>query len=193
MSDEKTCRYCSATVPMAAKKCPHCREWLSWKSYIGSTLKLTLRLLFVVFVVAYVASFLITNVPGPIRSSFDVPNSQSLKEYLDSETLNFQGVPPEELQNELEIVSHRMFLTDAVVRIVGTLTNKGQRTWKEIPIKVEFYDKNEKFLDMGTGLVVGPILPKHEEHFEITIFSPGDKHNYDHYKLHIESARPHEG
>src|SRR5882724_129246 len=58
---EKACPFCAETIPKAAKICPRCRQWISWRSFRNPVVGLVISLC-VMFVVGGCVMFLVTNV-----------------------------------------------------------------------------------------------------------------------------------
>lgn len=83
--------------------------------------------------------------------------------------------PRGDFRKELSIsVLNTRFSTNEIA-VLGTVTNAGKHEWQSVMIKVEFYDKEGRFLDETSEYLSGSVRPRSEEHFRLSLRKPGDE------------------
>jgi hypothetical protein len=166
--DLKTCRYCREQIKVAAKVCPHCRQWLSPFSLRNTSVFVALAFLWS-FVNMFVLVALFNRMfnPGtdfaPYRNQICVIDSHMTLE-------TNQGDGP-------------------FVYIVAVATNQTDMEWKEIEFDARFYNKEGELIDVGEGEFYDTLYPKMDAAFRIRAKALHPLPDYDSYKIYVGSAR----
>jgi len=167
----KVCPHCAETIKVAAKVCPHCRYWQKrWSlqnPQVGATLCAVIG--FGMFIGLTVS---IDRLIGP---------KEEFATYRD----------------EISVVdsrlSHRIYESNLLNTVVGTITNRSNVTWKDVGVEAQFFDKSGRQIDAITvnandyHSVV--ILPHGEASFKIEGKAARPESDYDTFKTTVRWAK----
>jgi len=163
----ETCRFCAEPIPSAAKLCPHCRQWLTYRSLRNPVIFFWLHFVPSLSLYILLMTGLLNRMnPGPFYSEF--PDSlqvlQSKMNWLQTSNI------------------HRIYFT-------GILTNQSKVAWKNIEFECRFFD--------GRGSMIDAVHPdgfftaqaKDDTAFSFTVKPALATNDYASYKLSVSSAR----
>ena len=89
--------------------------------------------------------------------------------------------------------SHRVSGSNLMLTIVGTLTNHGEFSWKDVVVEAQFIDKSGKLFDAITANADDfhgvTILPHGEAAFKIEGKAARPESDYDTYKVYARWAK----
>jgi hypothetical protein len=73
---------------------------------------------------------------------------------------------------------------------VGTLRNAGERSWSQVALEVELFDRSNRFIDRCSGAEYATIAPGAARNFKVACDGIGDivRRDYDHYAITITNA-----
>ena len=162
----KTCKMCCQEIDGRAKKCPFCHHWqhpLLTLGYSPATAVVPIGLFVILF------GFMMTRVFN-------------------------QGEPFEPHQAELTVTQSEMKFGETecgpTVVILGTLSNSGDRGWKDVNAEVKFMDKTGKMIDGDQERqYFAEILPHSETVFKVSMKREFPANQYANYTITIVSAR----
>jgi hypothetical protein len=169
-SREKSCPYCTETIPSAAKICPRCRQWLSVRSFRNPYVGVTLIFLPMFFCfVAMGAAVLrqmqkITN-PPPYYS-----DSRGAIEVLDAKmswAQTSEGL--------------RLYFT-------GMITNRSALAWKRPEFECRLFNSKKQMIDAATVNGYLTILPESDAAFRVSVYPVASTNEYDSFKIFVSSA-----
>jgi hypothetical protein len=119
---------CAETIKATAKVCPHCRHWLKRWSLANPQVGMTLY--------ALAAVLLIVGLGLWIETMFG-----SKEQFVDHK---------DEITVLGSVFTHRTSGTNVYVTVVGTLTNHGSLTWKDVGVEAQFFDESGELIDVTT-------------------------------------------
>jgi hypothetical protein len=169
--EKRTCPFCFETIPVKAKLCPRCRQWLTWKSFRHPTISL------IVHVVPMTAFWIVLCVT------------------LFSRMDQFQNPKPyySEFPNSLKILESRLnwAMTDKGLRIyiTGVLTNTSPITWSSAEFDCRFFDSHGTMLDADAGHSYMTVLPYDDAAFRVAIIPVAPTNEYASFKICVSNAR----
>ena len=172
MSDptKRICPFCAETIEVKAKLCPHCRQWLTWKSFRHPLVMVWTHLVptLGVWALGAVAMFSILDRiqnPKPYYSEF--PDSLRI----------------------IESQMHWVQTQDGLrIFITGVITNSSPVHWKDTEFDCRFFAANGDMVDAGTGRGFMNILPKDDAAFRVSIVPTAPTNNYASFKISIDNA-----
>jgi len=161
-----TCRFCAEPIQAAAKICPHCRQWLTYRSFRNPLILFqfhSIPLLALYFLL--LPSMLDRMNPGPYYAEF--PDS-------------------------LQVASSRLtwLQTSNVYRMyfTGILTNHSQVAWKDIQFECRFFDHNGSMVDAVHPSSFFMIQSCDDAAFSFTVKPSLPTNEYASYKISVNSA-----
>jgi hypothetical protein len=164
MEKTKICKYCQSAVDIKCKKCPVCKEWISYKSNPG---------IYSIIIGIGVLFFF---------SFYSDKNIKSTAKKYESQ--EFQSAE----YHHLKILWNNPQNNEGSEKyIIGELKNEGKDTFSSISVEASFYDKDKNLIKIGSAYLTGNISPGSTKKFEIT-YSCGQcdiKKMYDSYELEI--------
>lgn len=169
MSEEivRTCPYCAEQIRVAAKVCPHCRQWLTILSLRNPA---TFLAVFYFCALALIVGFLV------------------FLGRLLNPGINFMPY-----RDGISIVDSRMNIQDAgkdsSVHVVAVITNQTDIAWKQVQLDVRFFDQSGKLIDGRMYIDSSVILPHGESAFRVNTRPSHSLADYDSYKIFVRYAR----
>lgn len=168
---KRICPFCAETIEAKAKLCPHCHQWLTWKSFRHPVVSMLVHIvpvtiIYVTLIVAMLSSIDHMMYPKPYYSEF--PNSLKVLE----SHLNWAKT-----SNGL-----RIYLT-------GVLTNSSPVAWRSTEFDCRFFDSHGLMLDACVGQSYGTVLPSDESAFRVAIIPIAPTNEYASFKIFINNAR----
>jgi predicted nucleic acid-binding Zn ribbon protein len=169
--EKRICPFCAEAIKAAAKLCPHCRQWLTWKSFRHPLVMLVTHLvpLLGLWVVMMVAGF-------SLLDEFQNP-----KPY-------YSGFP-----NALQIVESRMNWARAdkgpCIYLTGVLTNTSPVAWRDVEFDCRFYDAAGVLVDAGTGHSYFTACSNDNTAFRVSISPTAPTNMYASFKISVANAR----
>ncbi len=169
--EKRICPLCAEIIDVKAKLCPHCRQWLTWKSFRHPMVGMLVHVLPVTVVWVVLMSVMFSNLerlqnPKPYYSEF--PNSLKILE----SRMNWART-----ENGLRIY------------VTGVLTNTSPVTWKEAEFDCRFFDSRGMLMDAGTGHGYATILPFDDDAFRVAIIPTAPTNKYASFKISVGNAR----
>ena len=171
----RICPLCAETIPVAAKVCPRCRQWLSLRSlrhpFIQGALTIVpLLILSGVLLGVGLTRFERLFNPRPFYS--EMPNSLQI---LDS------GMNWVETTN-----GARLYVT-------GILTNRSGISWKDVEFECRFFDTNGLMADAAHARGYLTIPSNDDSAFRVTVRPSRPEADYHAMKISVTTARNAQG
>jgi hypothetical protein len=162
---------CAETIKATAKVCPHCRHWLKRWSLANPQVGMTLY--------ALAAVILLVGLGLWIETMFG-----SKEQFVDHK---------DEITVLGSVFTHRTSGTNVYVTVVGTLTNHGSLTWKDVGVEAQFFDESGELIDVTTvnadsyrGVA---LLPHSEAAFKVEGRAARPETNYASHKTFVRWAK----
>jgi len=168
---QRDCPFCAETIQAAARVCPRCRQWLSFRSFrhpvvASCVVVVPMIVFFVVIGLAITRYFERVFNPPPYYTA----HLGSLR-VLDSR-LNWV-----EKDKETNIY------------IIGILTNESSIAWRALEFECRFYDSKGVMVDASSTGSYLTIQPNDESAFRVRVAPSRPAADYDSYKLSVSTAR----
>jgi hypothetical protein len=171
IESKKTCPLCAEEIPLRAKLCPRCRQWLSLRSFrhplvATAVAGLPMVAILVLVAVGFTSAFERLGNPGPHYAEFAHP---------------------------IKIVESRMnwVETSSGLRlyVTGLLTNQSEQAWKEIEFDCRFFDPTGVMIDAANGRAYLTVLPADNSAFRTSIVPTRATNEYASFKISVNNAR----
>lgn len=168
---KRTCPFCAEIIKVEAKLCPHCRQWLTLKSFrhplvMTFTHLVPLLAMWIGFAVAVFSFTDNLQNPKPYYSEF--PDALKV---VESE-MNWVQTPE----------GLRIFAT-------GVLTNTSTFGWKDVEFDSRFFDAKGVMVDADTGHSYMTVLPNADNAFRVSIVPTAQTNEYASFKISVSNAR----
>ena len=168
--EQRSCPHCAEVIPFAAKICPRCRQWLSFRSFRNPTVFVLCVLFPMTISVVLMGAWFLHQMqkvfsPAPYYSDF-----QGSIQILDSK---MRWVETSE--------GPRLFVT-------GLITNRSQMAWKRPEFECRFFNSKKQMVDAATGYTYLTILPENDSAFRLSIKPLLSSNEYDSLKLSLSTA-----
>jgi hypothetical protein len=163
----EVCPQCAETIKRAALVCPHCRMWQKKWSLRNPNVVLALgSVVWMGFLVG--VTYFLEQMMGAGR--------------------DFAGH-----RDELRVVASSYSFSDAKdgprLVLVGTVTNSGGWSWKEIQIEARFFDAAGHLIDTKVGHDLGTLLPAAEGAFRVEVKPARPAAEYASHSATVRAAR----
>jgi hypothetical protein len=173
--ENRTCPFCAEIIKTEAKLCPHCRQWLTLKSFRHPLIVFLFFIIPMAAILLGFITFLISAVdelqnPKPNYSEF--PASLKLLE----SHMNWTGT-----SNGLRIY------------VTGVLTNTSPIPWRDGEFDCRFFDANGLMIDADTGYGRIDVCPHGESAFRVSIIPTARTNDYVSFKVLVGNARSAKG
>ena len=168
--EKRTCPFCAEVIKVEAKLCPHCRQWLTLKSFRHPLVMVLTHLVptLGVWVVFMMAMFSIMD--------------------------RFQNPKPyySEFPGSLKIIESRMNWAQTekglCIYITGVLTNTSPVTWRGSEFDCRFFDSRGVMLDADNGHGYVTIQPHNDAAFRISVIPIAPTNNYASFQVSVGNA-----
>ena len=169
---QKNCPYCAETIPVAAKLCPRCRQWLSLRSFRHPVVIICAGIIFLLGMGLGISRFFTRLVNPP--------------PYYD------------ELLGSIKIVDSRMNWVEKekepagrenLIFITGVVTNQGPVAWRHIEFECRFFDTNGTMIDAANGFTSFTIQPNDSSAFRVSVTPTALTNQYASFKVSATTAR----
>ena len=165
--ENKICRYCAENIPVAAKLCPRCRQWLTFRSFRNP----------VIFFVA---------LASPVLAAMG---------FFIHTAGNFMNRPPyySDFKDSIRILQSNMNWVETsdgpLLFVTGILTNRSQIAWKEPEFECRFFNSRGQLVDALNQPSYLTILPGADSAFRLSIKPALGSNDYSSFKVSISNAR----
>ena len=168
---KRICPFCAETIEVKAKLCPHCHQWLTWKSVRHPLISM------LVHVVPVTVVWILLGVTA--MSSFD--RMMNPKPYYS------------EFPNSLKILQSQMNWAQTGdglrIYITGVLTNTSPVVWRDAEFDCRFFDSHGAMLDACIGRSYSTVLACDDSAFRVAIIPIAPTNDYATFKVFVGSAR----
>ena len=169
--EKRTCPFCAEIIKAQAKVCPHCRQWLTLKSFRHPLVYTIVHLvpMLVIWVAGAVAVFSILDRmqnPRPFYSEF--PHAFRVLESRMNWAETKDGL--------------RLFVT-------GVLTNDSPETWGSVEFDCRFLDAQGVMVDASTGYGRVTVGPHDDSAFRVSVLPIAPRDAYASLKFSVGNAR----
>lgn len=167
----RTCPLCAEAIPLAAKVCPRCRQWLTMRSFRHPVTNALIIGLPMVILFGSLVSVLVNRFDGIMnpRPFFgDMPDC-------------------------LHVIESRMNWVETTngprIYVVGMLTNQSAIAWKDLEIQCRFFDTNGVMVDAEYPWSRLTILPHGDAAFRGVVTPGRAEAEYHALKATVSAAR----
>ena len=172
---KRICPFCAETIEVKAKLCPHCHQWLTWKSFRHPGANMLVHIVpmtafWVLLIVVMFSSLDRLQNPKPYYSEF--PNSLQVLESQMNWAQTSNGL--------------RIYLT-------GVLTNASPVAWRDAEFDCRFFDSHGVMLDACVGQSYGTVLPCDDRAFRVAIIPIAPTNSYTSFKIFVGNAKSAKG
>lgn len=143
---------------------------------------------FFVVGVLFIISCLVLTIQANKEPRLPIDLSRSFPDTSIPPIIGIPSVGPEELKNELIVLSHSWTQRGNLKEINGEVKNIGTKKWKNIGIEADVFDSKDKYVDKSQTLVNGALSPGERVTFEIVFFNENQVDRYHHYLLKVHYA-----
>lgn len=167
----RTCPYCAESIRAAAKLCPHCRQWLTWRSLRNPMVNATVMgtgMLVMFFIFSYTAF-------TALGRMFNAP--PYYEDHPDALALVTSGLNWAQTKD-----GPRIYVT-------GILTNRSAFAWRDVEFECRFYDRAGKMIDAAGPRSYLTIRTNDDAAFRATVNPSAPTNEYDHFTLTVTHAR----
>lgn len=173
--EKRTCPFCAEVIKTEAKLCPHCRQWLTMKSFRHPLISLLVHgipsaVILLGFVIIMFSMIDSLGNPRPYYSEF--PDSLKILE----SHMNWA-----ETGNGLRIY------------VTGVLTNTSPIPWRDGEFDCRFFGANGVMVDADTGYGHIDVCPHDESAFRVSIVPTARTNDYASFKVFVGNARSAKG
>lgn len=167
----RTCPWCAESIPAAARLCPRCRQWLTWRSWrhpmvnLGVGLAGLLGACLILSLTVFTALGHLINAP---------PFYQEHPDALAVLSSHYHWVQTKD--------GPRLFVT-------GILTNRSEFAWRDIEFECRFYDAAGQLIDAASPRSFLTIRTNDDAAFRVTVNPAAPTNAYDHFTLTVTHAR----
>lgn len=171
LETRRACPYCAETIKAAAKLCPRCRQWLTFRSLRNPAVSVWL------ISVPYAAAFLMMGLAALNRLDRTFNPKPNYTEFLDSLQV---------LESSLNWAPTKDGLR---IYVTGILTNKSQVGWRDIEFDCRFFDTNKVLVDAAHPRAGVTIQANDDTAFRATVTPARPTNDYASYRLTVTTAR----
>lgn len=167
---EKKCPFCTETIPSAAKICPRCRQWLSFRSFRNPFVAVALIFLPMVFCFVVMGAAVLRQMqkianPPPYYSDY-----HGAIEVLDAK-MNWAQTSE----------GLRLYIT-------GMITNRSALVWRRPEFECRLFNSKKQMIDAATVNGYLTISPRSDAAFRVSIQPVAYSNEYDSFKISVSSA-----
>jgi predicted nucleic acid-binding Zn ribbon protein len=167
----RTCPFCAEAIPLAAKVCPRCRQWLKMRSFRHPITNFVVLILPLVLLCGLMVSLLMNRLD-------DIINPRP-----------FFGDMPDSLR-VIEASMNWVETTNGPrIYVVGMLTNQSSVAWKDLEIQCRFFDTNGVMVDAEYPSSRLTILPHGDAAFRGLATPSHAEADYHTLKATVSAAR----
>lgn len=167
----RTCPFCAESIRAAAKVCPRCRQWLTWRSLRHPWINLGVGLAGLVGAFAILSLTVFTALGRLFNGT---PDYQQHPDALAVLSSNHHWVQTKD--------GPRLFVT-------GILTNRSAFPWRDIEFECRFYDAGGTLIDATSPRSYLTIRTNDDAAFRVTVNPAAPTNAYDHFTLTVTHAR----
>lgn len=167
----KACPFCAETVPAAARICPRCRQWLSYRSLRHPVVSL--------FVVGLPAMLCFLG--------FGYVMLQFLAHYTNPPPYYFEH------PGSIRVLESRINWVEAKdgsrIYVTGLITNQSLLPWKDLEFDCRFFNAEGVMIDACDGRSSFTIQPATESAFRVIVKPAQSATDYKTHRITVGTAR----
>ena len=167
----RVCPFCAEAIGVAAKVCPRCRQWLTWRSLrhptVGVCLMMVASILyFGAFGAALIKALTWTWNPPPYYTDF---------------------------HNALQVTESRRRWTEADdgprIYVTGILTNVSTVAWSGVEFECRFFNESGALVDAASSRGRVTIGAHDDAAFRATVVPTAGSNEYRSFRISVSTAR----
>jgi hypothetical protein len=167
----RNCPHCAEPIKATAQLCPHCRQWLTFRTLRNPAVACWLfagfaLVTWMVSTFTYLVSIRHSFTPRPFY--YESPNHLRLTESR---------------------MSWRVFDSGLRIVLTGVLTNESNVPWERVEFEGRFFDTNGVMVDVANRFDDFTVPPHDETAFRIYITPGRDANSYASYRLSVVGAQ----
>lgn len=168
--ETKICSVCAENIPAAAKICPRCRQWLSFRSFRHPLVSALFGGMFMLGLL-----ILLFRVAGRVQELINPPPYYA------------------EFRNSLQILHSNMNWVETSdgprLFLTGTLTNQSEIAWRSPEFECRFFDSSGRMVDAANGSTFLTVMPGADSAFRVSVKPGLSSNDYSAFSISISNAR----
>lgn len=167
---QRTCPFCAENIPVRAKVCPRCRQWLALRSFRHPLVFATCYSIPLLVMWLWAGWVIFSKIealanPRPYYSEF--PNSLQV------------------LQSRMNWAPTR----DGIrIFVVGVLTNTSAVNWREAEFDCRFFDSTGEMVDASPGRARVAVCPHDTTAFRVSLIPTAPTNDYASFTVSVSHA-----
>lgn len=171
LATQRACPHCAETISVAAKVCPRCRQWLTWRSLrnpIVNALAIGYPMLACFGGLLFMVTTSIQQLFQPRPFYSEVPEPLAVLESWVNwmETTN----------------GPRLYVT-------GILTNRSEFAWRDVEFECRFFDGSHRMVDAAHGRAFMTVQTRDDAAFRLAVTPGRPQADYQSHQVTVSTAR----
>jgi hypothetical protein len=168
--EQSTCQFCAEAIKVEAKVCPHCRQWLTLRSFRHP----------LIFTLCHAVPMLAIWIGGALVVFSRI-------EQLQNPRPHYSAFP-----NSLQVLQSRMNWVQTRdgtrIFVVGVLTNTAPVNWRSVEFDCRFFDASGAMVDAGNGYSRAPVCPEDVTAFRVSVIPTAPTNDYTSFTVSVSHA-----